>query len=170
MSNFSLGLFYRLNGGKEANPKKKILVNPLILFGFHKRTKKKLVYAGRNAYYVEILFYLNFILRNADWLAWGEIMIIDGSAMNSVLDANKATNVESTKNTDPNKANDLGKAGQTTDAGPAVVTSFTAAALESARAVTETSQTADQNRTMEQQNKRVEISSQQQQDRIDVMA
>lgn len=97
-------------------------------------------------------------------------MIIDGSVMGGVLDANKAQNVESGKVTDPTKENDLGKAGQTTDAGPAVVANFSAAALESARAVSETSQTAEQNRTEERQERPVPETPREQQGRVDVMA
>lgn len=97
-------------------------------------------------------------------------MIIDGSAIGGVLDANKAQNVESVKSVNPTKENDLSKAGQTTDAGPAVVTRFSAAAMESARAVTETSQVADQNRATEQLNKPVQTAPREQQERIDVMA
>ena len=99
-------------------------------------------------------------------------MIIDGSAIGGVLDANKAQNVESPKISDPTKENDLGKAGQTTDAGPAVVTSFSAASLESARAVTETSQVADQNKSRESTQTRQsgQDFSGESQGRIDVMA
>ncbi len=97
-------------------------------------------------------------------------MIIDGSAINSVFDANKVQNVEGTKPSNPTKENELSKAGQTTDAGPAVVTSFSAAALESARAVTESTQVADQNKATEQQNKPMEASSGEPEGRIDLIA
>ncbi len=97
-------------------------------------------------------------------------MIIDGSSLAGVLDANKGQNVENTKVSDPTKENELAKTGQTTDAGPAVVTSFSAAALESARAVPESSQVADQDRIGEQQNKPKSSYAGEQQERIDVMA
>ncbi len=97
-------------------------------------------------------------------------MIIDGSSINGVLDANKVQNVEGSKPSNPTKENELGRAGQTTDAGPAVVTSFSAVALESARAVSESTQVADQNKTKEQQNKPVQAAPREEQGRVDVMA
>jgi hypothetical protein len=99
-------------------------------------------------------------------------MIIDGSSIGGLPDANKVQNVDNTNRTsDPTKESGLGKAGQTTDAGPAVVTSFSAASLESARAVSDTTQVADQNRPEEQQNKPVQMAqSSAQQERVDVMA
>jgi hypothetical protein len=97
-------------------------------------------------------------------------MIIDGSVMNGVLDANRAQNVENNNRvSEPVKQNELGKTGRSTDAGPAVVTSFSAAALESARAVTDSSQIVEQNRPAEQQNRQASFSANEQQARIDVM-
>jgi len=49
-----------------------------------------------------------------------------------------------------NQEQETAQAGQVTDAGPAVVANFTAAALESSRAVSQSSQTADQNRASEE--------------------
>lgn len=99
-------------------------------------------------------------------------MIIDGSSIGGLPDANKALNVDNSNRTsDPMKESDRGKAGQSTDAGPAVVTNFSAASLESARALTEPTQVADQNRTREQQNKPVQMASpSQEQGRVDLMA
>ena len=98
-------------------------------------------------------------------------MIIDGSTMSGILDANKVQNVENnSKISDPTKKNELEKPGKTTDVGPAVVTSFSSAALESARAITDSSQVTDQNQAGEQQNKPVSFSMNEQQARIDVMA
>ncbi len=99
-------------------------------------------------------------------------MIIEGSSIGGLPDANKALNVDNSNRTsDPTKESERGKAGQSTDAGPAVVTSFSAASLASARAVTEPTQVADQNRTGEQQNKPVRVAPQSQQEgRVDVMA
>lgn len=48
-------------------------------------------------------------------------------------------------NRPPNQENQLNQAGQGSSVGPAVVANFSAAALESSRAVSQTTQTADQN-------------------------
>ncbi len=53
----------------------------------------------------------------------------------------------SSGNRPPNEENEISQAGQASDAGPAVVANFSAAALETSRAVSQTTQTADQNST-----------------------
>lgn len=50
-----------------------------------------------------------------------------------------------------NQQNEISQAGQGSDAGPAVVANFSAAALESSRAVAQTTQAADQNRPAPEQ-------------------
>ncbi len=75
-------------------------------------------------------------------------MAIDGASVTTVQDNNKPQSLDSgTSIKAPNRENELNKAGQTSEAGPAVVTDFSSAALETSRAPAETSQTADQNGT-----------------------
>ena len=74
-------------------------------------------------------------------------MILDGAGVTTVQDNNKPQSLDSgTSIKTPTRENELNRAGQSTEAGPAVVTDFSAAALETSRATAETSQTADQNR------------------------
>ena len=75
-------------------------------------------------------------------------MAIDGASVTTVQDNNKPQNLDSgTSIKAPTRENELNRAGQASESGPAVVTDFSAAALETSRAAAETSQTADQNRT-----------------------
>lgn len=74
-------------------------------------------------------------------------MAIDGVTMTTVQDNNRPQNLDSgTRIKTPARENELNRSGQASEAGPAVVASFSAAALETSRATSETSQSADDSR------------------------
>lgn len=74
-------------------------------------------------------------------------MAIDGTSMTTVQDNNKPQSLDSgTKIKSPTRENEMSRAGQVSESGSAVVTDFSAAALETSRATFETSQTANKNR------------------------
>ncbi|MEN8257598.1 MAG: hypothetical protein ABFS09_07020 [Thermodesulfobacteriota bacterium] len=74
-------------------------------------------------------------------------MAIDGASVTTVQDNNRPQNLDSgTRIKTPTRENELNRAGQVSDSGPAVVAEFSATALETSRAAAETSQSADQNR------------------------
>ncbi|MBU0682493.1 MAG: hypothetical protein KKD73_13835 [Proteobacteria bacterium] len=74
-------------------------------------------------------------------------MAIDGVSFTTVQDNNKSQNLDSgTGIKTPTRENQLNRAGQTSEAGQAVVAEFSAAALETSRAASEASQAAEENR------------------------
>ena len=76
-------------------------------------------------------------------------MVIDPANVASVYAADKTQNLSAVNSNDEQKRDDIPQPenGRTSEIGPAVVTDLSAAALETSRAVAETGQTADQNRT-----------------------
>jgi hypothetical protein len=74
-------------------------------------------------------------------------MAIDGASITTVQDNNRSQSLDSgTSIKTPTRENELNRAGQSSESGPAVVADFSAAALETSRATSEASQAADDNR------------------------
>lgn len=74
-------------------------------------------------------------------------MAIDGVSITTVQDNNRSQNLDSgTSIKAPNRENEMSRSGQVSDSGAAVVAEFSAAALETSRAASEPTQTADDNR------------------------
>lgn len=74
-------------------------------------------------------------------------MAIDGATITTGLDNNRPQNLDSgTSIKSPGRDNEMSRAGQASEEGPAVVATFSAAALETSRATSETTQAAENNR------------------------
>ncbi len=74
-------------------------------------------------------------------------MAIDGASFTTVQDSNRPQNLDSgTRIKSPARENEMNRSGQASEEGPAVVASFSSAALETSRATSESSQSADDSR------------------------
>lgn len=86
-------------------------------------------------------------------------MLVDATNTSAQLVGQTQNVDQAGKSKDNNHQNEINRPGQSSDAGPAVVTSFSAAALESSRAVSEAGQTVDNSKTApEEQASRQELS------------